>query len=137
MIAELCNTRNLTVGWYRHRERSAEMESSQPVRRWASVKQAALYGGIGLSKAWELVRRGDILAVRVGRRVLVDLGTLDQFYLACPRMAEPRTIVSLDDLTLSAMDLGGSSEAAHSRDASAGTSTPGAPANAPAAFGGH
>jgi hypothetical protein len=70
-----------------------------------------------------VIKRGDVLAVKCGRKVVIDLNSIDEHYLhRCRRLAEPRTIVSLDDLTFSAMDLRGSSEAARSRDASAGTS---------------
>ncbi len=49
----------------------------EPLTR--SVPEAAKLLGIGLSLAWELIRRGELRSVRAGRRVLVSVREIARF----------------------------------------------------------
>jgi hypothetical protein len=48
--------------------------------RWAGVREAAAYAACGLSKFWGMINRGDVYAVRHGRKVVVDLHSIDRLY---------------------------------------------------------
>ena len=47
-------------------------------KRTISVEEAAQYLGIGRSAAYEGVRRGDIPSVRVGKRWLIPVASLEK-----------------------------------------------------------
>jgi excisionase family DNA binding protein len=53
-------------------------ENLSPQRKTLSVEEAAEALGIGRTLAYEAVRRGDIPTIRIGRRLLVPRGALDQ-----------------------------------------------------------
>jgi excisionase family DNA binding protein len=53
-------------------------ENSLPQRKTLSVGEAAEALGIGRTLAYEAVRRGEIPTIRIGRRLLVPRGGLDQ-----------------------------------------------------------
>jgi hypothetical protein len=78
----------------------SEVVAPVPQRRWAGLNEAATYGAVGLTKLWGMMKRGDVFAIRNGRKVLVDLSSIDEFYMRCPSVAEPRMITDLDSLTL-------------------------------------
>jgi hypothetical protein len=82
-------------------------EIAKSGHRWVDVKAAAAHASVGLSKFWQMLSRGDVLAIRNGRKVLVDLNSIDEFYLRCPRVAEPREVAELADLRISSAELSG------------------------------
>jgi hypothetical protein len=45
--------------------------------RWLRLKQAATYGGVGEERARELVQTGKWIAYRDGRRIIVDVQSID------------------------------------------------------------
>jgi excisionase family DNA binding protein len=49
---------------------------------------ACRYGGFGRSKGYELIREHQITAVKLGRRTLVDVASLDAFLAALPKLDE-------------------------------------------------
>jgi excisionase family DNA binding protein len=53
-------------------------ENSLPERKTLTVEEAAEALGIGRTLAYEAVRRGEIPTIRIGRRLLVPRGALDQ-----------------------------------------------------------
>jgi hypothetical protein len=75
-----------------------EQRHPEPVRRWASVLDTARYGAIGLSKCWQMITRGDIYAIRNGRKVICDLNSLDRHYeRVAPPVMTARELGMLDD----------------------------------------
>jgi len=50
----------------------------QPVRRTATVAEAAKLLGIGRNQAYEAARRGQLPAIRIGKRLLVPLAALER-----------------------------------------------------------
>jgi excisionase family DNA binding protein len=53
-------------------------ETLLPERQTLSVEEAAEALGIGRTLAYEAVRRGEIPTIRIGKRLLVPRGALDQ-----------------------------------------------------------
>ncbi len=47
-------------------------------RRWASVKEAAAYLKLGRFTTYRLIKSGRLPAVRLGSRIRVDLGRVDE-----------------------------------------------------------
>jgi hypothetical protein len=83
-------------------------ETAKSEYRWADVKVAAEYASVGLSKFWKMLKRGDVYAVRNGGKIVVDLNSIDEFYLRCPRVAEPRhEFTELDELRIGSTELTG------------------------------
>ncbi len=68
--------------------------------RWAGVREAAAYAACGKSKFWAMINRGDVLAVRNGRKVVVCLNSIDALYRGLPRVgakALTAEILGFDD----------------------------------------
>jgi len=55
-------------------------------RRWASRKEAMAYGRIGSTRMNELLQSQAILAKKHGRKVIIDLNSVDLYYLALPNV---------------------------------------------------
>jgi len=69
-------------------DRSAGVITTGPDRLTLTVEEAAATLGISRASAYEGVRRGEIPAIRIGRRVLVPRVALDRL-LSMPEVAEP------------------------------------------------
>ena len=55
------------------------MRNPSPIiQRYLSVREAVAYTGLGEKSVREAVRRGDLPAKRVGRRLLIDKDGIDQ-----------------------------------------------------------
>jgi len=55
-------------------------ESNQVLpRRWYSVEETAEITTLGLTKVRELIRTGQLHALRVGRRIVVPIHAIDDF----------------------------------------------------------
>jgi excisionase family DNA binding protein len=48
-------------------------------RAWLSYREAQAYAGIGRTKLWELVSRGDLQAAKVGRSVKISKQSLEEY----------------------------------------------------------
>jgi hypothetical protein len=83
----------------------SEVVAPIPQRRWAGINEAATYGAVGLTKLWAMMKRGDVFAIRNGRKVLVDLSSIDEFYMRCPPIADPSGETDLNKIGLSGMDI--------------------------------
>ena len=52
----------------------------EPIRKmWFSYAEAQAYAGIGRTKLWETIGRGEIKVARVGRSVRISRESLDEF----------------------------------------------------------
>jgi excisionase family DNA binding protein len=69
-------------------DRSAGVITTGPDRLTLTVEEAAATLGISRASAYEGVRRGEIPAIRIGRRVLVPRVALDRL-LSMPEVGEP------------------------------------------------
>ena len=58
-------------------------DESRP-HRWATRREAMAYARIGSTKMNELLQGNSILAKKHGRKVIVDLNSIDAFYGALP-----------------------------------------------------
>ena len=58
----------------------------QPQRLTMTVEEASAALGISRSLAYELVRRGDIPSLRLGRRIVVPVRALDDLVEHGPRL---------------------------------------------------
>jgi hypothetical protein len=59
----------------------------RPPHRWATRREAMSYARIGSTKMNELLQEGALLAKKHGRKVIVDLNSIDEFYGALPDVA--------------------------------------------------
>jgi hypothetical protein len=57
-------------------------------RRWATRQQAMVYAKIGSTKMNELMHSRRILAKKDGKKVIVDLNSIDDFYGALPDVGQ-------------------------------------------------
>lgn len=57
---------------------NADVESRSEAPLLLSVPDAAVVLGIGKTLMWEMVRRGDVPVVRLGRRVLIPRAALHE-----------------------------------------------------------
>lgn len=55
-----------------------------------TVEEAARALGIGRNQAYAAVRRGEIPAIRIGKRLLVPRTALRRLLTACPHPATPQ-----------------------------------------------
>jgi hypothetical protein len=56
--------------------------------RWATRREAMSYGRLGSTKFSELVKDRRIVAKKLdGRKLLIDLNSIDEFYAALPEVA--------------------------------------------------
>jgi excisionase family DNA binding protein len=62
------------------------IETAHP--RLMPIGIACRYGGFGRSKGYELIREHQITAVKLGRRTLIDVASLDAFLAALPKVDE-------------------------------------------------
>ena len=60
-------------------------EESRP-HRWATRREAMSYGRMGSTKMNELLQSKSILAKKHGRKVIIDLNSIDAFYGALPNV---------------------------------------------------
>jgi hypothetical protein len=58
-------------------------------RRWASRKEALTYARVGATKMNTLLQSQAILAKKDGRKVIVDLDSIDRYYESLPNVGEP------------------------------------------------
>lgn len=70
-------------------DRSAGVITTGPDRLTLTVEEAAATLGISRASAYEAVRRGEIPAIRIGRRVLVPRVALDRLLGAAGAAAPP------------------------------------------------
>jgi excisionase family DNA binding protein len=68
-------------------DRSAGVITTGPDRLTLTVEEAAATLGVSRASAYEAVRRGEIPAIRIGRRVLVPRAALDRLLSAGPEGA--------------------------------------------------
>jgi len=61
------------------RKRMATVEESAPPRWLLPIPQACSSLGVGRSTLYELAARGDVQIVRVGRRALVPVASIEAF----------------------------------------------------------
>lgn len=61
---------------------SPEMKPASPPRRLLSVKQVAQELGLSARTVSALITKGDIKAVRIGRRVLLPVAEVERFVQA-------------------------------------------------------
>jgi len=71
----------MTVKQIRHVEDKPPGE-----RRLAEFKVACAYGKFGVTKAYELIAAGRIVAFKSGRKTLVDLDSVDAYHRSLPRL---------------------------------------------------
>lgn len=63
-------------------------ESQHHFPRWAPRLKAMKYGGeIGVTHMNKLMQTGKIRAKKDGKKVIVDLNSIDQYYAALPNVA--------------------------------------------------
>ena len=61
-----------------------------PDRKYASVTHTCVRNGIGKSKLYELIRAGEIVAVRYGAKTLIELASIDTYFDRLPRVPAKR-----------------------------------------------
>lgn len=59
-------------------------------RENVSINDAVRIFGIGRTKLYELIQAGDVVAVKLGRRTLLDSASLRDFIGCLPKMGEGR-----------------------------------------------
>jgi hypothetical protein len=64
--------------------------TSNGPRRWASRKEAMTYARVGATKMNALLQSQAILAKKDGRKVIVDLDSVDTYYGALPDVGSIR-----------------------------------------------
>lgn len=64
------------------------IETAHP--RLMPLDTACRYGGFGRSKGYELIREHLITAVKLGRRTLVDVASMDAFLATLPKLSTPK-----------------------------------------------
>lgn len=55
--------------------------------RYVRVKNALTVIGLGRSKLYNLIKRGDIRAIKVGRATLIDLKSVTELFANAPQIA--------------------------------------------------
>ena len=55
-------------------------------RRLAEFKVACAYAKVGVTKAYQLLAAGKIVAYKDGRKTLVDLDSIDRYHRSLPRL---------------------------------------------------
>lgn len=55
-------------------------------RENVTIGEAIQRFGIARTKLYELIRKGDVIAVKLGRRTLVDTASLRQLFASLPRV---------------------------------------------------
>jgi excisionase family DNA binding protein len=58
--------------------------SSPPGKAYATIPQTCERYGVGRSSLYREIGRGNIRAVKMGRRVLVEIASADAFFAALP-----------------------------------------------------
>ena len=53
---------------------------------YLQLRQACTYGCFGRMKAYELIREGKIVAVRLGNRTLIVKASIDKFHDSLPKL---------------------------------------------------
>jgi hypothetical protein len=66
------------------RSRKQPSNEDRPPHRWATRLEAMKYARIGSTKMNELLQGQVVLAKKHGRKVIVDLNSIDDFYGALP-----------------------------------------------------
>jgi excisionase family DNA binding protein len=61
-------------------------EAIKSRRRLAPVNQALTYIGCGRTLAYKLIGDGEIVAVKMGSRTMIDLDSVDAYHAALPRV---------------------------------------------------
>ena len=56
----------------------------KPRRRLAPFAVGMDYIGVGRTKAYELIASGEIVAVKMGGRTMIDLDSVDKFHAGLP-----------------------------------------------------
>lgn len=49
---------------------------------WLSYPEAQKFSGLGRTKLWEIISRGDVQAAKVGRAVRISRSSLDEYMQA-------------------------------------------------------
>jgi excisionase family DNA binding protein len=60
-------------------EQEASMTTATEEAAWLSYPEAQRFSGLGRTKLWELISRGDVKAAKVGRAVRINRSSLDQY----------------------------------------------------------
>jgi excisionase family DNA binding protein len=55
------------------------------------LKDACKYGGFQRTKAYHLIRAGKIDAYRMGRKVMIDRGSIDAYHRSLPKVTPDDT----------------------------------------------
>lgn len=59
--------------------------------RLLPFKEACLYGGFGRWKAYALIREGKLTAYRMGKKTMLDVGSIDRYHESLPKIGETPT----------------------------------------------
>ncbi|WP_166308511.1 hypothetical protein [Bradyrhizobium sp. 2S1] len=66
------------------------MDEPRHKRNLIPLKKALERGGFGRTKAYELIKRGKIVAYKMEGQTMVDANSIDAYHMTLPRI-EPRT----------------------------------------------
>lgn len=62
-----------------HGQKRRTMEEESIQKMWLTYPEAQAYVGIGRTKLWETIGKGEIKVARVGRAVRISRESLDEF----------------------------------------------------------
>jgi excisionase family DNA binding protein len=62
-----------------NREQEAHVTTVVEDAAWLSYQGAQRFSGLGRTKLWELISRGDVKAAKVGRAVRINRSSLDEY----------------------------------------------------------
>lgn len=91
--------------------------------RWAGVREAAAYAACGKSKFWAMINQGNVLAVKNGRKVVVSLDSIDDFYRGLPRVGAKALTATDIGLAVASLGSGNLDDLSEAAAALAGEST--------------
>jgi hypothetical protein len=60
------------------------MAGTRPL--FLQLRQACIYGGFGRMKAYELIRARRIVAVRLGKKTMISVASIDRFHDSLPKL---------------------------------------------------
>jgi hypothetical protein len=76
------------------RNRKQPSNEDCPQHRWATRREAMAYARMGSTKMNDLLQGRAILAKKHGRKVIVDLNSIDAFYAALPDVGSQTTVTA-------------------------------------------
>ncbi|OKO77873.1 hypothetical protein AC630_20325 [Bradyrhizobium sp. AS23.2] len=66
------------------------MSQPEQKRNLIPLKKALDRGGFGRTKAYELIKKGKIIAYKMGGQTMVDADSIDAYHLTLPRIEPSR-----------------------------------------------